>query len=388
MLKRALIILFLVAFFVGNIASAESLLLPIQMNSLAQLNNTENFSYTPSNVDLKVPKQFIPHITPDPKMPGYTNRNITVYDFILKDSMDPTITELITEFQILPPIQFNFTINNSVYYGAKNAIKNLYLSPDLSPEQNYDITYPALVDDPNQNELYENLLYDLRSYRTQHHLDDNEYLELIVRFVQSIPNKDRNYSRFPIETLFEGNGVCEDKSFLLAGLLEREGYDVGLFRFANNDTALPGHMVVGVRSNGLWYPGTHYTLIETTMSLPIMTREYHYIGLVDLQGLNPNPVFIKIGNGSKEYTKSNEIQYINDSIYSCFSQLNREGMVNGVPQQSIENLASVCQFIDWAAPDRESVVIWLRQHSSPIRAPENISVFNSTEAKPFYKLLG
>lgn len=63
-------------------------------------------------------------------------------------------------------------------------------------------------------------------------------------------------------------------------------------------------------------------------------------------------------------------------------------MVNGVPQQSIENLASVCQFIDWAAPDRESVVIWLRQHSSPIRAPENISVFNSTEAKPFYKLLG
>lgn len=316
MLKRALIILFLVAFFVGNIASAESLLLPIQMNSLAQLNNTENFSYTPSNVDLKVPKQFIPHITPDPKMPGYTNRNITVYDFILKDSMDPTITE----FQILPPIQFNFTINNSVYYGAKNAIKNLYLSPDLSPEQNYDITYPALVDDPNQNELYENLLYDLRSYRTQHHLDDNEYLELIVRFVQSIPNKDRNYSRFPIETLFEGNGVCEDKSFLLAGLLEREGYDVGLFRFANNDTALPGHMVVGVRSNGLWYPGTHYTLIETTMSLPIMTREYHYIGLVDLQGLNPNPVFIKIGNGSKEYTKSNEIQYINDSIYSCFSQ--------------------------------------------------------------------
>lgn len=170
-------------------------------------------------------------------------------------------------------------------------------------------------------------------------------------------------------------------------MLEREGYDVGLFTFTNIDPKLPGHMVVGVRSNGLQYPGTEYSLIETTMSSPIMIRQYHYIGQVDLRGYNPIPIFIKIGNGTKEYTKSNDIAYINESINSCFSQLNNQWLEKRNSDPSTDKLASVCQMIELGSPDRESVFIWFKRHGNPIRAPENVSIFNSSESRPFYKFL-
>ncbi|WP_424028835.1 hypothetical protein [Methanoregula sp.] len=368
---------------IGSLGNSNSLILPIQVNPLTQSYDSETFVFSPQPINTNVPRQIIPHITPNITIQGETNKSIIVYNFVIKDSIDPTITE----FQVLPPFQVNFSINNSVYYGAKNAIKSTYFFSEITPEQNYYISYNSFVDDPYQNELYENLLTELRKYRFQNNLDDNEYLELIVRFVQSIPNEERNYSRFPIETLFEGNGVCEDKSFLLAGLLEREGYDVGLFTFTNVDPKIPGHMVVGVKSNGLQYPGTDYTLIETTMSSPDMVREYHYIGLVNLQGYNPKPIFIKIGNGTKKYTKSDDIAYINDSIYSCFSQLNHESSVDRNSNSAIDNLGNICQLIERGAPDRESVVIWFKKHGSPIRAPENINFFNSSDSKPFYKFL-
>lgn len=356
--------------------------IPIRLEQNPVQNIENNTPTYPENVNITLLNQFhfIPKIIPNTNFQGKTNRSVTIYNYIVRDTYDPTITT----FQLLPPIQINYSVNDSVYFGAISKRYNTIVLSNLNQEQNYYLSYNAFIDDPEQNELYNNVLNGLRNYRYQNHLDNDEYLELIVRFVQSIPNKERNYSRFPVETLFEENGVCEDKSYLLAGLLEREGYDVGLFTFENKNSSLPGHMVVGVKSDGLHFNGTKYTLIETTMTdFPGANREYHYIGLTDnFDRSYKNPIFTKIGNGTKEYTKSNQVAYINQSINACFNYANAEGRTGNI-DPLIQNTTSVCSLIKMVALDRESAVIWFNHHINPIRGIKYVFFGNASQSKMF-----
>jgi len=79
----------------------------------------------------------------------------------------------------------------------------------------------------------------------------------IVAFVQSLPYfKDAvstgydEYPRYPIETLVDNGGDCEDTAILTAALLKEMNYDVVLFRF-------PKHMALGITCLGC--SGTYYT---------------------------------------------------------------------------------------------------------------------------------
>ncbi len=75
--------------------------------------------------------------------------------------------------------------------------------------------------------------------------NDRQFLEYLVSFVQqAIPYTNdpvfpSDYPKFPIETLVEKGGDCEDKAALLAALMETFGYDSKLFH-------LPGHMGVAL----------------------------------------------------------------------------------------------------------------------------------------------
>jgi len=73
------------------------------------------------------------------------------------------------------------------------------------------------------------------------------------------------YSKYPIETLCEGSGDCEDLSILYASLMKALGYDVVLLEYSD-------HMQVGVQLPenlvpGGWYfsvDGKKYFICETT----------------------------------------------------------------------------------------------------------------------------
>ncbi|MBN2066578.1 MAG: hypothetical protein JW771_07225 [Candidatus Thermoplasmatota archaeon] len=81
--------------------------------------------------------------------------------------------------------------------------------------------------------------------------------------LDSKTNDSFEYPRFPIETLFngEGGGDCEDKAILLAAILDQMGYEAALFR-------LTGHMAVGVQldedATAYDYYIDNYYYIETT----------------------------------------------------------------------------------------------------------------------------
>jgi hypothetical protein len=85
-----------------------------------------------------------------------------------------------------------------------------------------------------------------------------ETVELALLLVQSIPySKDidttgqEEYPRYPIETLVDGTGDCEDHAILLAELLCALQYDAVLLEYPGD------HMAVGVADSGDMF-GTYY----------------------------------------------------------------------------------------------------------------------------------
>ena len=115
----------------------------------------------------------------------------------------------------------------------------------------------------------EQLVGLFREMARKYDMNDLETIDFIVSFVQNLPYTEDSvtspydeYPRFPLETLIEGGGDCEDTAILTATLLKELGQDVMLIR-------LPGHMAVGVACDeceGTYYVATNkrYYYIETT----------------------------------------------------------------------------------------------------------------------------
>lgn len=100
---------------------------------------------------------------------------------------------------------------------------------------------------------------------------DYDKVNLAMTFVQSFPYEYDNdskgedeYVRYPIETLVDGGGDCEDKVVLLASLLYEMDIDFVLL-------SLPEHLALAVRCDGvaaeryISYRNKKYYYVETTM---------------------------------------------------------------------------------------------------------------------------
>ena len=93
-----------------------------------------------------------------------------------------------------------------------------------------------------------------------------------ANFVQSIEYVDdmtstgyTDFPKYPLETLYDQCGDCEDSSILLGALLKELGYGCIFIE-------LPEHVAIGVKATddapGTYYDynGSHYLYIETTNS--------------------------------------------------------------------------------------------------------------------------
>jgi len=98
-----------------------------------------------------------------------------------------------------------------------------------------------------------------------------EEVEFILGFVQSAIRYERDmidgelteYPKYPIETIVEEAGDCEDVSFLGAALLKSMGYDVALLDY-------PGHIALGISGSDdysegfIEYNNKKYLYVEMT----------------------------------------------------------------------------------------------------------------------------
>lgn len=125
-------------------------------------------------------------------------------------------------------------------------------------------TLAAYVINENDRQFVHTLINKLKdASEFKSYAARNDYRN-VVAFVQSITYQGdtSNYWKYPLETLADGNGDCEDKAILTAALLKEMGYDVAII-------ILPEHVAVAVTCetcNGYYYPinGKRYYYLETT----------------------------------------------------------------------------------------------------------------------------
>ena len=119
---------------------------------------------------------------------------------------------------------------------------------------------------------------------SSHSMSEKEEVNLALTFVQSLPyaydfttKGTDEYLRYPIETLVDGCGDCEDKVALLAALLYEMDVDFVLL-------VLPEHMALGVHCDGveaeryLLFREKKYYYLETTMEgwqMGQIPEDYH-----------------------------------------------------------------------------------------------------------------
>lgn len=134
--------------------------------------------------------------------------------------------------------------------------------------------YYNYINDANNKAIISEIVSVIRDIADDLSYSDAAVAREVAKFVQDVieyqydsdTTGEDEYPRYPIETLYEGQGDCEDTSILMAALLKELGYEVGFLH-------IPGHVAVALRTadnydGGAYYEinGHRYLFIESTGS--------------------------------------------------------------------------------------------------------------------------
>ena len=190
-------------------------------------------------------------------------------------------------------------IDPALYWGAAASERVISTTSSESPGERDTAINRYMVQDPLQAQVIDDVCAKLREIANREDLSSDRYVELIAKYVQSMPydfDKLANpnaTARFPVETLVDRIGVCSDKSMLMVALLAHEGYDVALLTFDAEK-----HMTAAIKGPGETYGNSGYLLIESTSPAYIAEIPKRFISGVSLQS---EPHVIPIGTGDTPY---------------------------------------------------------------------------------------
>jgi len=236
----------------------------------------------------------------------YTRQSVVVPHIVPQSGQGSPITATHTFLFENSKITISVPVDAGVYAGAKATDKSVSIYGNVSESIWVTDSYLAMVNDSAQDAMYESLLSQFRKIRDDQGLSSDEYLELMAAYVQSLTYETTpdNPAKYPVETVVDSAGDCDDKSLLLAGLLSRENYKVALLSFSPES-----HMALGVGSTASLYKDTGYAYLETT--------NLSYVGVPpeELNGgvvLSSEPLVITVGSGTTLYESGAETSALND----------------------------------------------------------------------------
>lgn len=144
------------------------------------------------------------------------------------------------------------------------------------PQTNDYVVYAA---DDGDREIIADLARTLSAQADQLQLEPYEKVHFIANFVQKLgftldvdTTGFDDYARYPIETLVEEGGDCEDTAILLGKIMSALDYEVVLVRF-------PTHIALGVLE-GPKYAGTYFPYNEGKYFYLETTGEAGRLGIV------------------------------------------------------------------------------------------------------------
>ncbi|WNY24932.1 hypothetical protein [Methanolapillus millepedarum] len=129
--------------------------------------------------------------------------------------------------------------------------------------------YSQYAVSPDDRAVLEQMVNSFKQQGALYNYTDDQVVENMIAFIQAMPYSSDSvttgfdeYPRYPIETLVDGGGDCEDSSILAAALLNEMGYDAALLGFDN-------HMALGVagidNATGTYFERNgQYYYVETT----------------------------------------------------------------------------------------------------------------------------
>lgn len=154
----------------------------------------------------------------------------------------------------------NYTMDEKLYesyYQSYNALPTALSTGTRMNKEWYENQNEMFVTPLNGDTTIKDLAQKIRTLGEEKKLNENQIVEFISTFVQTIPydqNKlDRRTSEmesitekitYPYEVLYDNTGVCQDKSYLAYALLKELGYGISIFLFPNPED---NHMAVGVK---------------------------------------------------------------------------------------------------------------------------------------------
>ncbi len=142
--------------------------------------------------------------------------------------------------------------------------------------------YSTYVTDSHDDDELALLVTELEKKAHLANLNVWEKLNLIITFVQSLPYVPEagEYARYPLETLIEQKGDCEDSAILTAAILHQMGYPVVLLVFLEEQHIATGISVLPPEPGtyrSYRYAGRDYYYVETTCEgwpIGIMPERY------------------------------------------------------------------------------------------------------------------
>lgn len=127
-----------------------------------------------------------------------------------------------------------------------------------------------MVKDPYDDYYISSMVQKINEAAIKEGFTESEKVNFVIAFVQSLPYTEDSvttdwdeYPRYPIETLFDRGGDCEDTSILVAALLDRMGYDVCLLILEDENHCAVGVVIEGTYGTYYEYNGKKYFYLET-----------------------------------------------------------------------------------------------------------------------------
>ena len=177
---------------------------------------------------------------------------------------------------VLPDSEVTLQDNNYVVHYEWDYGGSQWVYDSEIPRETYEYfserhrtsDYGEYVSNPSDDEWMTNLANQFSDEAKDEGWDEFTTVDFVLLFVQSLPyTSDKitagydEYPRYPVETLVDKGGDCEDTSILFASIVRGMEYGVVLLRLEEDN-----HMAVGVRISedivNNWhrrYPLTYYT---------------------------------------------------------------------------------------------------------------------------------
>lgn len=219
------------------------------------------------------------------------------------------------------------TVNFTVYKGMEDYLSKLpqsisYDNGQAPSRENFSMRD---INQEQQQELLLPLVIEIENMTN----DKTDQARIAVSLVQNIAygasnrtvrlfGLSVNYSRYPYDVLYDSQGLCGEKSELLAFLLKGIGYDTVLFYFPTEN-----HEAVGIKCPMQYsYDKTGYCFVETTGPAIISDSSMQYVGGITLQS---QPEIINVSSGIslrddlREYQDARTLANIREGKFVLFA---------------------------------------------------------------------